>query len=392
MTPSLHDSVAAENQLLVCCARTEMNSETAARIRHIAAKPLDWDYLLSQAEEHSLVPLLERNLPRAADSAPVEFAAKLKQMGRENAIRCLALSAELIRVMDAIESRGVSALPYKGPITAAQAYRDITARQFEDLDIVLRQCDLEAAHDAVRSLGYAPRFLWIHSAQSARRIVPGEYNYSHSSRRMMVELHTELTLRHFPVRPDLEQFLERAVKVNLGGREVPSFCAEDALLVLCIHGAKDFWQRLLWIADVRELLRAFPALDWDLVLRTAEGLRAQRMLHFGLALAVRLLDAKLPAEISAALGKDGPAANMAADVEKRLLSRDARDRTAAQRFRYRRRMVRGTIPGWLYSIRLTLAPAEEDWEDLHLPRRLTPLYLALRPFRLLRKYGWMNRA
>ena len=51
-------------------------------------------------------------------------------------------------------------------------------------------------------------------------------------------------------------------------------------------------------------------------------------------------------------------------------------------------MVDGPPAGWRYSIRLAVAPAEEDWQMVRLPRLLAPLYVALRPLGLLRKYGW----
>ena len=60
---------------------------------------------------------------------------------------------------------------------------------------------------------------------------------------------------------------------------------------------------------------------------------------------------------------------------------------AAQRFQFRRRMLEGVLIGWKYSLRLATVPSEEDGAMMRLPRPLAPLYIALRPFRLLRKYG-----
>jgi hypothetical protein len=381
-----------ETQLLVWCARTSLTSEIAERIRNLAAASLDWDYVLSQAQENSIVSLLERNLRAAAlELVPREVAAQLKAMARANALRCLALSAELIRVMDSLESRGIAAIPYKGPLIAAQAYGDITARQFEDLDVILRQRDIAAADDIIRGLGYAAKIPWVHSAHGVKRMVPGEYNYVYSEREAILELHTELTLRHFPVPPDLDQFFERAAIVDLGGRGIRTFCAEDALVALCVHGAKDFWERLIWIADIAEMIRSCPALDWDSVQREAEKLQAQRMIRLGLALAGEILGAQVPAEVSARVKTDSQAMNLAAEIAKRHLTRDTHDRTAAERFEFRRRVVPGAIRGWRYAMRLTLSPVEEDWERASLPHGLAPLYVALRPFRLLRKYGWSGK-
>jgi hypothetical protein len=74
-----------------------------------------------------------------------------------------------------------------------------------------------------------------------------------------------------------------------------------------------------------------------------------------------------------------------------LLSRPSRTLAAAGRLRYRRRMLAGFVAGWRYVMRLAVVPAEEDWAMVRLPRSLAPFYIALRPFRLLRKYGWTNR-
>jgi hypothetical protein len=388
MPPSSNGGVSPEKQLLVCCARTSVAPHVVQKIRHLLAEPLDWDFVLAEAHEHSIFPLLHRQLRNVApDLVPAASAERLKSETRANAVRCLAFSAELIRIVDALDSRGIPAIPYKGSVIAAQAYADITLREFEDLDIVLRQRDLEGAHDAIHALGYEARFPWIHTRSVQASLIPGEYNYSSAERRTMLELHTELTLRHFPSTPDLDDFLRRTVKVDVGGHLVRTFSPEDALVVLCVHGAKDFWQKLIWVADIAELVRSYPELDWNQVEQQAVELRAQRMLYFGLALATDLLDTNLPLEVVARMEADPAVAPLVARVKQNLLGRNSRPFGAGARFNFRRRMVPGLAAGWRYSLRLALAPAEEDWLTLRLPRALTPLYIVLRPLRLLRKYG-----
>jgi hypothetical protein len=66
--------------------------------------------------------------------------------------------------------------------------------------------------------------------------------------------------------------------------------------------------------------------------------------------------------------------------------------SARERFEVRRRLVPGFLAGWCYAARLTMAPAEEDWRMLGLPRALAALYILLRPFRLMRKYGRTREA
>jgi hypothetical protein len=392
MTPANEHIPSPEKRLLVCCARTKLTPEVAATIRNILAGPLDWDYLLWEAEENSITPLLDRHLSAVApDAAPAAVREQLKKTCRANTVRCLYLTAELIHILRLFQSQNIPAIPYKGPVVAAQGYGDIALREFEDLDVILRQSDVPKAHEIILSLGYKPKFDWILSPGATASLVPGEYNYRDEVRRTMVELHTEITLRHFPVKPDLDAFIRNLAPVRLSDRDILTFTAEDLLPMLCIHGSKDFWERLSWIADVSELVQSHPALDWDRVARFAAPLHATRMLNLGLALAVRVLDASLPPEVSARVQADRVAGQVAAEVRQRLLSRPFRTLDAAGRFHFRRRMLAGKFDGWRYAMRLAVVPSEDDWQMMRLPPALAPLYVALRPLRLLQKYGWAGR-
>ncbi len=384
--------VCAEKQLLVSCARTRMVPETAGQIRETTAGPLDWDFVLSEATENSVGPLLDLNLRAVVpEYVPAGVSERLKVTCRANTVRCLFLAAELHKILELFRAAGIVAIPYKGPVLAEQAYGNLTLRDFDDLDIVVPQRDLTKAHEVMLGLGYQGRFPWILSQDSRTALVPGEYNYRDEKRRAVVELHTELTLRHFPVAPDIDQFAQRLVKVMVAGQEVPTFAPEDLLSALCVHGSKDFWERISWIADVAELIQRHADLDWDAAFRTAESLRVERMVHLGLALADDLLQAPMPAEIRKRVREDGEAVSVAREVEQRTLSRDLPGASTGGRLRFRRRMVQGMLAGWRYSLRLAMVPAEEDWEMVQLPGPLAPLYLVLRPLRLLHKYGWIRR-
>ena len=103
------DTVCPEKRLLVYCARTRVESGIAEKIRALVARPLDWDYLLSQAAENSLTPLLARNLSgSAAEIVPPDQMKRLTDATRANTARCLILTAELIKIMDLFRSEGNS--------------------------------------------------------------------------------------------------------------------------------------------------------------------------------------------------------------------------------------------------------------------------------------------
>ena len=413
------ESTSPEKQLLISCARTRLDAAAAAKIRRLVAGALDWDFVMRAAAENSVTPLVARHVGGVAaemgwmgaegGEAGARFGrveagmGKLQEAARANSVRCLLFASELIRIVEALRTEGVAAIPYKGPVLAAQAYGDVSAREFEDLDIIVAQREIGKADRAMTGLGYCARFpealtgATASAGAATTAMVPGEYTYRDEARGILVDLHTERTMRHFPKALDLDELCgddasgesvaARLVSVRVGGHEVRTFDAEDGLVMLCVHGAKDFWERLSWVADVAELIRARPAMDWDCAMRRAEGLGAGRMLRVGLALASEVLGARLPEAVTESVGADQMARAVSSRLGQRFLRREPRALSAGERLKFRREMVAGYFGGWRYAMRLALAPSEEDWQMVRLPRPLAPLHVALRPLRLLRKYG-----
>ena len=125
MTPANENAPAPEKQLLACCARTKLTPEGAATIHKILAGPLDWEYLLFEAEENSISPLLDRHLSAVAPgAAPPAAQEQLKKTCRANTVRCLYLTAELINILRLFQAQNIPSIPYKGPVLAAQAFTE----------------------------------------------------------------------------------------------------------------------------------------------------------------------------------------------------------------------------------------------------------------------------
>src|ERR1700687_1336832 len=140
--------------------------------------------------------------------------------------------------------------------------------------------------------------------------IPGQYLFSKADSKIIVELHNDCTLRYFPRRLPIEEFFARQIRVRLDAHEAPALSVEDELVLICIHGAKHFWERLMWIADVAALLSRQTNIDWQRVADSAQAVEAERMLHTGLRLASDLLKGRLPEKVSALVQADAVSARL----------------------------------------------------------------------------------
>jgi len=232
-------------------------------------------------------------------------------------------------------------------------------------------------------VGYEPKVAL--SAIAAGKI-PGEYVFRWPGTYRRVELHTEQTLRYFPRPLPVEKFFERRTFVSFDGHAAPALCAEDELLLNCIHSAKHFWERLLWVADVAALVTRGKDFDWDPAFSTAREAGAERMLSLGLLLAAEVFQVKMPREVEKAIRSDRGARRLAAEIARRLPSAGNTPRRLLERALFRMRMRGGILPGAAYLLRLTLSPTEEDWAKNSREKRPRLFDALHRPVRLARKY------
>ncbi len=64
------------------------------------------------------------------------------------------MSAELIRIIQLLEKNSIETLAFKGPTLSQMAYRDITLRQYGDLDILVRKKDIYKLDTLLKEHGY----------------------------------------------------------------------------------------------------------------------------------------------------------------------------------------------------------------------------------------------
>jgi hypothetical protein len=168
---------------------------------------------------------------------------------------------------------------------------------------------------------------------------------------------------------------------NVAGVEVPDLDPIANLLVLCMHGSKHFWSRLIWVCDVARLIDAHPGLDWDEIVREARERGLWRAVALGVLLAQRLCDVRIPARVLASFASDRAARELAEHFERIMLQ--APGKAPDARVPYSLRILDNSDRlRWLLRGEF-LRPNERDVSAVPLPTVLRPLYFFVRPLRVL---------
>ena len=378
-------SMRPEDELLICSARVCLDSEKASRIEELLRKTIDWEYLLLLAIRHGLTPLLYSHLNTTGSNiVPVDVLHRLKNYSRQNATYNLLLTGELIKLQRLFQSHDIPVVPFKGPILAACFYGDIGLRQFSDLDLLVRKQDVLKAREVLASAGYLPRY-HLGATQTVAMVEQKCEESFDRDDAAIVDLHWSIIPARFSFAPDTDAIWRRLVRVPLLGCEFLTVAPEDLMMLLSVHGAKHAWERLSWICDLAELIRAPGSMDWDSVIEAASRNGGQRILFLGLFLASDLLSAPLPADVFERVRADRRVKLLAAKVYASLFRGiDRQSRFFETDMLYLQSMTR--VKDRVHLCLDHLRPTSLEWQMVSLPHYLSFFYYPLRPARIIEKH------
>lgn len=371
-----------ENELLLCCARTQASADIVERMRALAAAELDWEYLFLLARRHAVIPLLYLQLAR--NCPDLIRGAKLKLHYQENYARNIILTEELCRLTKLFRDAGIESIPYKGPVLALFAYNNLAARRFVDLDVIVRKADVLRARDLLLAEGYTPTKSLTPAQQELLLRTQHNLQFARDNNRLLFELHWEVAPHWFASSVQENELWRNLTPINVNGMQMKTLAADDLLFSLCVHGSRHLWERLGWICDIAELVKRHE-LNWPALLRRAAESDSERMFLLGLHLAQKLLQVTLPTEVQQRCDSDTRLESLATNVIEHLFSGPTHvPATSAEIFKYNlgvRKSLTARARYFVYMLR----PTDSDFSKRSLPERFNFAYYLLRPFRLLFK-------
>jgi hypothetical protein len=272
-------------------------------------------------------------------------------------------------------------MPFKGVVLGASIYGDLSARPAGDLDVLIHHRHLVRASAILLERGYE-----LDTAVRADGIPAApdyyEYHFERQADGMMIELRWRLELiPRFRSNLGLDWVWPSRRIAVIAGAEVPNLDPEITLLVLCMHGSKHAWSRLIWICDVAQLLASSPALDWEEVIHEAKRVGLWRALALGVLLAHGVACAPVPQDVLRCFESDSTAQSLARHFQKNPLDKPGCLPTGRMPYNIRLLGFRDRVRSFLSPD--SLRPNKRDRAALNLPQSLHVLYYLVRPLRIL---------
>jgi len=240
-----------------------------------------WNELVAHASYHGILGVIDSALAGYGQTA-----TELRQTAmRRRAIEELwhaHLVGGLTTAVGILSNAGVASCALKGPVLSARLYPTPSARHSVDIDLLVRPDDVERALDAFVAAGF-------HVSDGVSTEYLRQYGHHLSMSRAAtapIELHFR-AYSGFGVELSASDMLARARPIRFRDDfSILVLSPEDEFVYLAAHAAGHSFIRLVWLYDLKLLVKHHPELDWQQI--------AERAQRFGVASVVaytiRLLD------------------------------------------------------------------------------------------------------
>lgn len=254
---------------------------------------VDWEYLVDQAEQHQVIPHLYQLVNCNKNIFPKELFLILENKYKNIVANNLLFSSELLRILNLFQEKSIKAVPFKGPVLNSYLYGAHIPRQYCDLDILIHKNDLEIVQEILIENNFIPHMNLSKTQFLHYRKYFNYLSYRKNESIINIDIHWSLFSESYSFSTKEKNMFSKLVPVKLYDRDIETVLGLDLLFLLCIHGTKHGWKKLIWLLDLAKLIQT-NEYDIHRINNYYDYKGATRMVFVGLLLVRELFNVQLP--------------------------------------------------------------------------------------------------
>lgn len=282
-------------------------------LKEVISSKEEVDFFLKIAYYHNLIPYFFYEIKNSNTSDKSYLYKEFQKIYKEISFFNIRLTQELLEFEKLSKSLNISIIPFKGLILSQFLYKNITKRQFGDIDIFIKKKDFRAFSNRLMKLGYTPYYEIEKMSDKTLFLLHNDCPFWHKEKKIMVEIHWRF-FKNLALNEKIIYPFNNLKKISLYKESFYSFSNEINLLYLTLHGTKHFWERIGWILDIDSFIRV-ANIDWQNFILMAKKMGALKMSLLGFYLSLKYFKTPLPKEIKELI-KDKTVIKIAKDIEK----------------------------------------------------------------------------
>ena len=272
-----------EQKILVAVAELDPDADQLGSLRRLVSDDVDAGQLIHLALKEGMGGLLYRNLYKAGalDRLGDEYRSKLESIYYQTVRLNLKLLHALKEILHQLTKNKIRVVLMQGISLLQQVYQDIGLRPMKDIDLWVMPEDFRALIIALNTLGYQKGSFY-----------PNTLSKGETS----IDIHTHLLwadrikARRILLNKSQQYVYDNTRSIDVEGHKALSLNPYDQVLYLSLHTIKHYAERLIWLMDIKCIIKDWSRSQWVEFIERAAELGLKNVAAYSVFLLSEVLD------------------------------------------------------------------------------------------------------
>jgi hypothetical protein len=278
-----------EQKILASAADISPDVDQLEKLRRLVSHDLDANLIIELAIKEGVGGLLYRNLKKAdaLDRVDPEVGQRLQAIYYQTFQLNLKLIHDLKQVLHKLNQENVHVVLMQGVALLQQVYPDVGLRPMKDIDLWVLSGEYDKLVSSLVGLGF-----------QREEFYPSTYKKSDT----FIDISTHILwadrikARGLLLDKDQESIFHDTRATDIEGEKARCLNPYDQVLYLGLHTIKHFAERLIWLVDIKGLIKDWKRAEWKALKLRASELGLVKVMPYILFLLKDLLDYRLPSD------------------------------------------------------------------------------------------------
>jgi hypothetical protein len=278
-----------EYQILLTASDIEPDGEQKRKLLELISYHFDEDRLVEMAVREGVAGLLYKNLKKIGvlgylGHGQIEKLQSFYYFAARLNLRLLHDLKEILRKLNQSKTRVVL---LQGIHLLQQIYQDVGLRPLTDIDVWVLPEDFKAVDKTLRKLGYHKDSVYPKTFKRDSTIIDVNTHILWADR---------IRSRRFLIEASQEDIYEKCRVVDIESETVDCLSRVDQIIYLSLHAFKHNLNRLIWLVDIKNLLKGWKPSDWAALAKRSRELGIKHVVRYILFYLDHLFGCELPAD------------------------------------------------------------------------------------------------
>ncbi len=274
-----------EYQILLSASDVQPGDDLKNELSGLMAQEFDQGRLIDMAVREGVAGLLYKNLKKTGVLGYLEHQhIQELQASYYLTVRFnLKLIYDLKEILQNLNKKNVKVVLLQGIHLLQQVYKDIGLRPLTDIDLWTLPKTRDAVDDVLTRLGFEKDRRYPNIFKKASTIIDLNTHLFWADR---------IKSRQVLINQDQEALFQNCRAIDFEGQKAYGLSRTDQIIYLSLHAIKHYADRLIWLVDLKNLLRGWQAPDRDLFVTRCKELGHESAVYYIMFLLTQLFDCR----------------------------------------------------------------------------------------------------